>query len=53
MSSENDAGFWRARYNLLFQASLDLLPQVENQWGTPEVDDWCKLMYRLVKEERP
>lgn len=50
MASECSAAYWESRYHVLYEACLNLLPQVENQWGTDEVEDFCFLMYRLMKE---
>jgi hypothetical protein len=52
MASDNDAGYWRARYEVLYSRCLDMLPQIENQFSTDETEDWCKLMWRLEKEAK-
>ena len=51
MASDNDAGYWRARYEVLYSRCLDLLPRLENTFNTPELEDWVNVMYRLIKED--
>ncbi len=51
MASDNDSGFWKARFLVLYQKSLDLLPRLENTFNTPELEDWVNLMRRLIKED--
>ncbi len=50
MASDNDSGLWKARFIVLYEASLNLLPQIERQFNTQEVEDWTRLMWRLGKD---
>lgn len=48
---DKDSGYWQARFNTLFAASLNLLPDIEMQHTTEESMSWCKLMWELCRDQ--
>jgi len=42
---------YRAAFTALYERSRAMYPQIENKWGTPEIEDWCELMHNLMRAE--